>query len=123
MSMFADVESSGPRAMADRDVCIAIGEDLTQTYPGYIWNVGCNHEAGAAQIMLVIPSVTGNQSMGFLIHLSTVMGPGGRQKVLAAGGEVLERWGLPRGRAPTDMVQRANEHGLDQGNMITKSRY
>lgn len=123
IQMEADVESYGPRAMADQDVCVAIGEDLTQHYPGYIWNVGCNHEAGVAYIMLVIPSGPDNQSKGFLIHLDTVLGPGGQKRCRWAAGEILERWGLPRDRAPADTVQRANENGLDQSSMVLKSRY
>lgn len=109
--------------MEDQDVCIAIGETLTAAYPGYMWNVGCQHDGGVAYIMLVIPTVANNQSLGNLIYLSTALGPGGQKAVLRAGGEILERWGLPRSRAPSDMVQRANEHGLDQGGMVLKSRY
>ena len=113
----------GQFAMADQDVCIAMGEALTQAYPGYVWNVGCNHQGGVATVSLVIPSVCGNQAKGFMIHLSTVLGPGGYKKVLAAGGEVLERWNLSRERAPRDFVQRANENGLDQSNMVLKSKW
>ena len=122
--MDAGFTGYGEREMADRDVCIAIGEDLTRAYPGYMWNVGCNHQAGVAQIMLMMPSdKPSNTTKGFLIHLSTALGPGGQKKVLLAGGEILERWGLPRSRSPEDMVLRAHEHGLDESNMITKSRY
>jgi hypothetical protein len=122
--MEAGVISHGETAMADEDVCRAIGEDLTATYPGYLWNVGCNHQSGVATICLMMPSPTPSNTMkGFQINLSTVLGPGGQKRVREAGGEVLERWGLPRGRAPEDMVQRAHQHGLDTGNMITKSKY
>jgi len=113
----------GPTRMADQDVCIAVGEDLTQTYTGYFWNVGCNHEAGVVAISLAIPGDNGNTTRGFLLHLSTIMGPGGQKKVRAAGGELLERWGLPRGRAPQDVIERALEHGMDRGGEILKSRH
>lgn len=113
----------GPTRMADHDLCVAVGEDLTSTYPGYFWNVGCNHEAGALHIELVIPHQVGNTTKGFLMHISTAVGPGGQKAVRKAGGELLERWGLPRGRAPKDTIERALEHGLDEGNAILKSRY
>lgn len=122
--MEAAFSGTGERAMADQDVCIAIGEDLTRAYPGYLWKVGCNHEAGVAHIHLVVPSpIPDNTTKGFMIYLSTVLGPGGQKKVIGAGGEILERWGLPRDRAPEDMVDRANEHGLDRSNMVLKSKY
>lgn len=122
--MDAVITGHGPRQMADEDICRAIGEDLTQTYPGYLWQVGCNHDAGVATILLIVPTATrADQAKGFMIHLDTVVGPGGSKKVRDAGGEVLERWGLPRGRAPSDYMAQAGEHGLDTANSITKSRY
>lgn len=119
----AILTGSGENRMADQDICIAVGEDLTQTYPGYFWNVGCNHEAGTVTVALAIPGEAGNTTKGFLLHLSSIVGPDGQKKVRAAGGELLERWGLPRGRAPDDTIERALEHGLDRGGEIKKSRY
>lgn len=113
----------GETRMADQDVCIAVGQDLTQTYPGYFWNVGCDHFAGVVNVSLAIPGESGNTTKGFLLHLSSILGPGGQKKVRVAGGELLERWGLPRGRAPHDTIERALEHGLDRGGEIVKSRH
>ena len=122
--MDAVITGHGPRQMADEDICRAIGEDLTQTYPGYLWQVGCNHDAGVATILLIVPTAPrAYQTKGFMIHLNTVVGPGGSKKVRDAGGEILERWGLPRGRAPSDYMARAGANGLDTANSITKSRY
>lgn len=129
MGMEAGVTADGPSAMADQDVCIAIGETLTQAYPRYIWNVGCTHLShigsvvGVAYISLVIPSVAQNTMEGYMLRLSTVLGPGGYERVKQAGGELLERWGLPREGAPRDFIQRANENGLDRSHMVLKSRY
>lgn len=114
---------SGETRMADQDICIAVGEDLTATYPGYFWNVGANSEAGTVVVSLAIPGDNANTTRGFLLHISSLMGPDGQKKVRAAGGELLERWGLPRGRAPDDVIERALEHGLDRGGEVLKSRY
>ena len=121
--MEAYVEASGPRAMADRDVCIAVGEDLARHYPDYPWRVGCNHEAGTIVIDLGVPKPLGMANMGMLLHIGAVLGPGGQSKVMRAGGELLERFGLSRAKRQEDMRDIAAEHGLDAGNAILKSRY
>lgn len=119
----AILTGSGATRAADEALCLIVGTDLTETYPGYAWNVGCNHEAGTIAISLDVPGQISNTTKGFLMHIATAVGPGGQKKVRAAGGELLERWGLPRGRAPGDAVERALEHGLDRGGEILKSRY
>lgn len=130
MSDLPFIPDDEPGTMSDQDVCIAMGEDLTAVYPGYLWRVGCNHEAGVAAVNLVIPGVTdnplftgANRPHGFLVHLSSVMGASGQRKVRAAGGELLERWGLPRGKAPEDVIGRASAHGMDRGGEVLKSRH
>lgn len=111
---------------SERALCYCIGVDLMQTYPGYVWNVGFTREGGVVTIMLVVPlSVRpgGMGSPGFLMHAATAVGPGGQARVRAAGGEILERWRLPRDKAPADWVEMAWDNGLDRTNMVTKSRY
>lgn len=114
---------SGATRAADEALCLVIGRDLTETYPGYGWDVGANHEAGVIAIKLAVPTLGGMAQPGFLVHISTAVGPGGQKKVREAGGEILERWRLQRDQAPRDWVQRAQENGLDKGNMVLKSRY
>lgn len=108
--------------MADQDVCIAVGEDLTQVYPGYMWKVGCNHDAGTVVIDVGVPKPIGMENYGYMLHLSSVLGPGGQKRVRQAGGEMLERLGLRRGVAQADTHYRAVEHGLDLGGAVTKSK-
>jgi hypothetical protein len=109
--------------MADQDVCIAVGEDLNQAYPGYFWMVGCDHFAGTIQIDLQISKPIGLDKYGYLLHLSTVLGPGGQKAVRHAGGELLERFGLRRRSAHEDTYEIAREHGLDIGNAHNKSKH
>lgn len=111
---------------AEAALCIAIGEDLMRRYPGYVWDVGFTHASGVVTVKLTVPlSVRpgGQGEPGFLIHAATCVGPGGQSKVHAAGGEILERWRLPREKAPADWVEMAWENGLDRTNMITKSKH
>jgi hypothetical protein len=109
--------------MADEDVCVAVGEDLTRAFPGYFWMVGCNHEAGTIQIDLPGQKPIGMERWGMLLHISTVLGAGGQKAVMRAGGEMLERLGLRRGAAHADTNEIALAHGLDTGNAVLKSRH
>ena len=113
-------------AMSDQDVCIAVGEDLTSTFAGHPWSVGCCHEAGTIVIRLGYNPPTDKPrlaEMGYLLHLSTVLGPGGQKRVRNAGAEMLERWGLPRQVAKIESRDRAAEHGLDTDDAVLKSRF
>lgn len=99
--------------MDDRDVCLAVSEDLCAVYPGYPWAIGCDHEAGTVAIDLAVEKPPMFRNFAYLLHLSTIMGPGGQKRVRAAGGELLERFGLRRGSAQADVHERAAENGLD----------
>ena|ERR1700749_2250239 len=110
-------------AMADQDVCIAVGEDLTRMYPGYLWMVGCNHEAGVVMIDLQVDKPPHLRNYAYQLNISTVLGPGGQKRVLQAGGELLERFGLRRTFAHEDTNEIAREHGLITDNNKNKSKY
>jgi hypothetical protein len=121
--MDAIITGSGDTRMADQDVCIAVGEDLTKHYPGYYWMVGCDHQAGSVQIDLQVPKPVGLERYGYRLNISTILGAGGQQAVVRAGGELLERFGLRRGRASADTDDIVREHGLDVSNNKNKSKY
>lgn len=114
------ITGSGENAMADQDVCIAVGEDLTKHYPGYPWMVGC--QAGSVCIDLAVDKPLGMDRYGYRLNVSTVLGPGGQKRVMQAGGELLERFGLRRGEAPDDAAEQARENGLDVSGARNKSR-
>lgn len=121
--MEAYVEASGAHAMSDRDLCIAVGEDLAKHYPGHPWAVGVDHRAGTVAIRLGYDLPPGLAPMGYLLHIATLMAPGGHQRVMQAGGEWLERLGLPREAAKIDTKFLAAENGLDTDASILKSKF
>jgi hypothetical protein len=121
--MEAMLTGEGATRAADEALCIIVGRDLTETFPGYAWDVGVNHEAGVLSIRLSIPVFGGMAQPGFLMHIATAVGPGGQKKVRDAGGEVLERYRLRRDRAAPDWVEHANQNGLDRANMVLKSKF
>lgn len=117
-----DVQSYGEHAMTEQDLCIAVGEDLTKHYPGYDWLCGANVQAGTIVIDLMVDKPHHLANHGYLLHLGTLMAPGGHKRVMEAGGEMLERFGLPRSAAPQDWRKRAVENGLDTAGEVMKSR-
>ena len=121
--MEATTTGSGEKQMADEDVCIAVGEDLMQRYPGYPWSVGCNHEAGTVVIDLMIDKPPHLRNYGYQLYLSTVLGAGGQKAVMRAGGELLERFGLRRTWAHPDTPDIAREHGLIIDHNKNKSKH
>lgn len=121
--MDAMLTGSGETRMADEDLCVAIGEDLTAHYPGYPWFVGCDHAAGSVHIDLLVDKPIGFERYGFLLYISTVLGAGGQKAVLRAGGELLERFGLRRGPASPDTAQIVREHGLIIDGAKNKSKH
>jgi hypothetical protein len=122
-AVFSHDDGAHPeQAMADKDVCQAVSEDLMQTYPGYMWLVGCNHTAGTVSIDLPGLKPPQFRQWGMLLHISTILGPGGQKIVRHAGGEFLERLGLPRRGAHADTVEMAREHGLITDDNKNKSK-
>jgi hypothetical protein len=121
--MDAYSQGSGPNAMADQDLCQAIGEDLTRAYPGYLWCVGCDHGAGTVCIDLGVPKPIGLENWAYLLFIETVIGPGGQKRVMRAGGELLERYGLRRTFAHTETPEIARGHGLILDNNKNLSKH
>ncbi len=122
-STSVDIQSYGPDAMAEEDLCRAVGEDLAKHYPGYDWMVGVTMQAGTIAIDLMADKPPHLKNHGYLLHVATLMGPGGHHRVMQAGGEMLERFGLRRGAAPEAWRARAAQNGLDATGEIGKSRF
>ena len=118
-------EAHGPTMAADLALAANVLRDLGSVYPGYLWDVAADHEAGILTIKLRIPNMIrkGMGDPGFLMHIATVIGADGVKKVRWAAGEVLERHKLPRSKAPDDWLEMALTNGLDRGNMVLKSRF
>lgn len=116
------ITTSGETAMADQDVCVAVGEDLTRHYPGHLWSVGCDHRAGTIVIDLPYQKPAHLRNFAYLLHIPTILGPGGQAAVMRAGGELLERFGLARGAATDESGLLAKENGLIVDDAVTHSR-
>lgn len=119
-------EAYGDEARAEIELGNRILVDLGQEYPGYAWGCEVNHTAGTVTIALRVPALIrmGLGMPGYLLKLTTVTGPNGRERTLQAGGEILERWDFPRSNAPEFWIERARQKGApDMDNAVTKSRF
>ena len=73
-----------------------MAEALHAAYPGHFWAVSCDGKVGFADVRNL--ALSGNY--GFRIRLANIYSASQFKKdVLKAGGEVLERYRLSRGRA------------------------
>ena len=118
-------EAVGTASMSDRDLCIAVLEDLAKHYPGHPWLITADVQAGSVVIDLGYEKPRHLRNFGYLLHAGTLMGPGGQKRVMQAGGELLERFGIMRGAGASDTAREAASHGLDaddtaEGRMFAK---
>jgi hypothetical protein len=113
----------GPLAAADEAVCRTACEELSRFYPEHLWYVEVNHEAGTVSIDLPYQKPPHLRQYGFMLHLSTVLGADGGKRLMRAGGELLERFGLPRSMAQPEANAMAQEHGLIADGARDKSRH
>jgi hypothetical protein len=78
--------------LAEVNMAKGIAEALYKKYPGYVWMVNADNGNNIATIQL--GGVTGQH--GFYVHLDKLTA--GMEQIMRAGGEVLERYKLTRGR-------------------------
>lgn len=119
MSQIISTDGHGERVVQDMAICKAVFERLQEHYPGHQWLVGADTEnAGTVHVRLlyVNPLRPRDANFGYLLHLDSLNDENSfRHKVLTAGGELLERYGLPRRGYREGDGMRALEHGLDRG--------
>lgn len=89
-----------------------VGSTLLTEYPGYPWQVGPDPRGGVINIALALPDSNGQMGNRYGVMIRMRDYTDTLCKRLA--GELIERWNLPRDRAPADLFKRAAENGLDK---------
>jgi hypothetical protein len=74
----------------DETVCRAIGRLLHGEYRGHDWQVWVSRQHGIAKIWL---NCLMNPAYPYVLHLTELLRP---RDVITAGGEILERYNIPR---------------------------
>lgn len=96
----SEIITDNPQGNAN-DILMAkqLAEALHQAYPGHLWAVTCDGRTGMADIRNLM--LAGN--WGFRMHMrSHYSASQWRHKAIMAGGELLERFRLTRGRFNQD---------------------
>jgi hypothetical protein len=122
MDLYA-AEGHGHQQRAEEGLCRLALMVLNRAYPGYDFIASCNFQAGVLNLDVICEKPIGLQGYGYLLHLPNVMNPDGERRIVNAGGEMLERFGLRRDRADAEWRMHARENGLDVGGAVLKSRH
>lgn len=99
---------------ADIALCKAVWEELEKYYPGHPWMVGADHFAGVVTIQLAYEDGKdwNFSKYGHVLHINKLITPEEFKKVRNAGGDMLERFKLFRGRAAKDAEIQARHNGI-----------
>jgi hypothetical protein len=85
----------------DEVIAKEVAELLLSNYPGYLWAVAIDSRPTVC--MLDIRNLSLSGKWGFRFPLDEYLdGMDTRRKVIRAGGEMLERYRMPRGRFSAD---------------------
>jgi hypothetical protein len=88
-------DDADPTCANDMLLAKEIADTLHSHYHGHLWGVQVSGRTGMADIFLVL--VSGN--MGFRLKLKNMFSASDfKRDVIRAGGEILERYNLTRGR-------------------------
>lgn len=83
------------RVASETDMARKIAEQLNFYYPGHAWEVTVDSRQGGAQLRIAV-LMTGSQC--FYMRFNDIAGPNDFNRVVRdAGGELLERFRIPRG--------------------------
>lgn len=125
LNALAGVETQHDAGMAReqdiRDLATAqvLFNELMRQYPGHQWGVEVNGESGHVVIRLSYSrgADTKPSKYGVVLHLHNLQDHDGMVKKLRwAGGELLERFDLPRSGLTDATKALAMRHGLDTSN-------
>lgn len=119
MEIHTEIDSHTEHDAQDIALCKEIYDILDTHYSGHLWQVGANSYSGVVDIKLLYPDgrhrVT---NFGYGLKITALDAPFIKKKIIKAGGELLERYGLPRGRATINTIGDAITNGLDKSGRV-----
>lgn len=119
MEAITTIDVSGENDSADIELCGKVSDILNRAYPAHLWMVGCDHKAGLIYVELPYGNSVKAFPYGFALHIGKLGGAKTmKKKVQWAGGELLERWGLPRNKAHKDVLSIAGNNKLDSSHAV-----
>ncbi len=107
-----------PHAQADVTLTYRIAGVLERHYPGHPWMVEANTRQGVA--MISIPLFMGRHK--YILHVAALASDPMLRSVVRAGGEILERYRIPRARFSASDFVSAREslplHAIGRGGHV-----
>jgi len=87
---------------ADKILAAEIGEILHNHYPGHLWGIFVNSEPTGGIVNILNLRIS--HKYGYVLHLAKLYPRDDtfKKKIIHAGGEILERANMTRGRATGD---------------------
>lgn len=85
--------SADPHAGADLALTKRVAETLERHYPSHPWMVETSHAQGVVMISLPIIQP---RNQKFILHIDRLKSDPAFRSVVRAGGEILERYSVPR---------------------------
>lgn len=82
-----------PHIAADTALARRVGETLQRHYADHPWMVEVDHAQGV--VMISLPIIM-PRNRKFILHTSSLVADPGLRAVVRAGGEILERYNVPR---------------------------
>lgn len=118
MSDDNETETTPEELHREKVLCACVMETLQRFFPGHPWMVRCagggeapNGRKKAKAIEIKIPILMGNKSYVIPVPMLCVTENQSSRLIMRAGGEILERFNIPRAAFTTDpfLMARANE--------------
>lgn len=95
MNLVMEAQDDSMQAtVAEYDIARRMAEALHTHYPGHLWGVSADVETGIAKVF----NLRLSGQWGFVIKLNTLVNDVELKSVIRAGGELLERYKMHRGR-------------------------
>lgn len=119
MQQSVTIQSYGENEAKDVALCKRILDALNKYYYGHRWFVNADHTAGTACLFLLYGDNNGRvKRAGCLMHINKIQENDGLKQIMIYGGELLERFGLPRTKASEESAMLARQNGMDMTGMI-----
>lgn len=83
-------------SVMENRICSMVGQELERHYPDWPWYVECRLPTG----LIAVKNMALNGDYGFYLPIAGLINETDPKLVMRAGGEVLERYRLDRGKMP-----------------------
>lgn len=98
------IDESPEQHLKEYKLSGTIAEVLLKHYPDHLWGVHVDFRGGVVQVT----NMRLSGRWGFILHLNNVLSDPTNKVIINAGGELLERYRLSRGRFNQSQYQQLN---------------